>query len=149
MRKLSREPKQLSRGKAFHRRVQAAWAGEISGAPILAEKTVGLVDGPDGTVRRGSGRIDILVSQYDDFVSVIEIKATNWDRIKPANVRRNLASHVRQALSYIDAYVEGEGVNVCAGIIYPSAPRSSSLKSEIETYLNEQGFQVVWFDDQP
>jgi hypothetical protein len=143
------ESEQLSRGKAFHRRVQAAWAGEIAGAPVLAEKIVRLVNAPDGTVRTGKGRIDILVGQVDDFVSVFEIKGSDWDRIKTANVRRNLAAHVRQALSYIDTYVEGEGANVCAAIIYPSAPRSHKLKIAIETYLNAQGFQVVWFDDLP
>jgi len=90
--------------------------------------------------------IDIFVSQVGDFVSLFEIKATDWDRIKPGNVRRNLASHVRQALAYVDTYLVGENTNVVATIIYPPSPRSPELKKIIETYLNERGFQVVWFD---
>jgi hypothetical protein len=35
---------------------------------------------------------------------VFEIKATDWDRIKPENIRWILAAHVRQILSYVDAY---------------------------------------------
>ena len=42
------------------------------------------------------------------FVVVMEIKATDWDNVKPKNVRKNLGSHRRQVWKYIDAYLDGE-----------------------------------------
>jgi hypothetical protein len=40
----------------------------------------------------------------------------------------------------------GDGIDVCAGIIYPTAPKTAGLKARIEEYLNDRGMQVVWYD---
>ena len=96
-------------------------------------------------IRRG--RIDIFVDKIDDFVSVIEIKSTDWDRIKPQNRRKNLGSHCRQILRYVDKYLDDDEISVCAGMIYPQSPRTPGLKAEIEKYLNDQCLQVLWYDD--
>ncbi|MCK5828462.1 hypothetical protein KAH43_08070 [Candidatus Bipolaricaulota bacterium] len=91
--------------------------------------------------------MDVFVDDAGDFVVVVEIKATDWDRILPRNIQRNLGSHRRQVWKYIEKYTDGDRVDVCAGIIYPTTPKTPGLKERIETYLNEYGLQVVWYDD--
>lgn len=141
------EPEILRKGKAFHQRVQAAWAGEIEGAAVRLEHGIKL--GPiSGVLRRlRRGRLDIFIDQVDDFVTVVEIKSTDWDYVVAENRQRLLAAHRRQVLAYVDKYLDTDRVSVCAGVIYPRAPRSPGLKLRVEDYLNEHGLQVVWYDD--
>lgn len=151
-----REPIQLRRGKAFHKRVQDDWSGTVEDRTVRPEYGIQF-DPPDeelaidpltgkrARIRRG--RIDIFIDEISDFVSVVEIKGTDWDRIKPANRRKLLGAHRRQVLKYVDKYLDQGQVNVCAGIIYPRAPRTPGLKDEVETYLNDHALQVVWYDD--
>ena len=90
--------------------------------------------------------MDIFVDEASDFVSIVEIKATHWDRILPRNRQRNLASHRRQVWRYIEKYADVDHTDVCAGIIYPSAPTTPGLKERIEEYLNDYGLQAGWYD---
>lgn len=140
------EPEQLRRGKAFQRVVQRDWLDGAEGSPLV-EHTIRLLAASDRFERRRIGRIDVFVADAGDLAVIVEIKATNWDRIKPRNIQRNLASHRRQVWKYIEKYVDGDGVDVCAGIIYPSEPKSEGLKERVESYLNGHGLQVVWFYD--
>lgn len=142
-----REPRQLQRGKAFHRRVQEDWAGTIEQQPIRIEQVLalGLRPGCPGLQRRG--RMDIFVGQTGDFVTVVEIKATNWERVRKANRRKLLASHCRQVFKYVDTYLDREKVNVCAGIIYPRPPRKRSIRVEVEEFLNANALQLVWYEE--
>ncbi|MEJ0107164.1 MAG: hypothetical protein WDO19_33585 [Bacteroidota bacterium] len=66
----------------------------------------------------------------------MEIKSTNWDKIKKANRKKLLCSHLHQVLKYVDKYLDDDKINVCAGIIYPKAPASIALKNAIEEYMN-------------
>ncbi len=91
--------------------------------------------------------MDIFVDDTGDDVSIIEIKATDWDNILPKNIMKNLGSHRSQIYKYIDKYLEGEGMNVCPGIIYPTAPQIPGLKDRIEKYLNDYGIAVAWYCD--
>ena len=141
------EPEQLRRGKRFHRRVQADWSGTVEDAPVLIEHGIALQFLPRSAKRVRRGRIDVFIDKIEDFVTVVEIKSTDWDKVKPKNRRKVLGSHRRQVWKYVDEFVDREGVSVCAGVIYPSAPKESGLKGEVETYLNDYGLQVVWFDD--
>jgi hypothetical protein len=140
------QPAQLQRGRAFEARVKADWALTAEGN-LENEKTIELLSGltREGLPRRG--RMDIFVNDAGDFVVVVEIKGTDWDHILPKNIQRNLSSHRRQVWKYIDKHLERDRVNVCAGIIYPTAPRMPGLKRRVEEYLNEYGLQVVWYDD--
>jgi hypothetical protein len=142
------EPEVLRRGKVFHRLVQTAWAGEIEGAPVRSEHGIFLLQSistPAGHQRRG--RVDIFIGQLSDFVSVIEIKSTDWDRVASRNRLALLGAHRRQVLKYVDQYLEHDRVNVCAGIIYPKAPTGVGVQSTVERYLNDHGLQVVWWSD--
>jgi len=143
------EPEQLRRGKLFHRRVQAEWTdGPIENSSARKEHRIRLEALTGNGTRIRHGRIDIFIDQIDDFVSVIEIKATNWDAVKPAKRRRLLGSHRRQVLRYVDTYLDRDKISVCAAIIYPQAPVNPELKEEVESYLNAHALQVLWFDDQ-
>jgi hypothetical protein len=140
------EPEILRRGKEFHRRVQAAWSDEIAGGLVSSEHLIHLL-GTAGVRVARRGRIDIFVGQTGDYVTVVEIKGTDWDRIRPPRISQLLQSHRRQIESYIAKYLDGDQVSVCAGIIYPKSPTEFALRVRIESFWNDRGYQVVWYDD--
>jgi hypothetical protein len=134
-----REPSILRRGKQFERIEKKSWRLDAKGGRLIFEKAV---KHPGGR----PGRIDILVDELEGFVSVVEIKATDWDRVKSHRVRLNLRRHARQVWRYIETYVEAD-TDVCAGIIYPKPPKDAALRSLIESFLNEEFIQVVWREE--
>ena len=145
---MGREPPQLSRGKAFHRLIQQEWEQEAQG-DITCERRV---------TKPGDrkGRVDIFVNDSDPGapIAIVEIKATDWDRMKARNVRRNVQRQIRQIWSYIESQIldghfvpEGEGKDVCPGIIFPRRPRDPKRLEQIEELFLAQGIQVVWHDE--
>jgi hypothetical protein len=141
------EPEILRRGKDFHKRVQEDWKNTARGGQVNLEHTILLSLLRNKTKRRKSGRLDILVDEMSDFVSVVEIKATDWDKVKVKNRKKLLGSHRRQVYKYIEEYLDVIKIDVCPGIIYPTAPDTPGLKVMIEEYLNDYGLQAVWYDD--
>lgn len=139
------EPEQLRRGKEFHKTVQSDWQISIKDGILSTEHSTKLASGPMGSKHVKSGRLDMFVDELGDFVSIVEIKSTDWDKIKPTNVRRLLGSHRHQIWKYISKYLDSDKVDVCPGIIYPDSPSSSELRRYIEEYLNSYGIQVVWY----
>ncbi len=88
------QPEQLRRGKEFHDLVQADWlAVTVAGGKTHEEVPVDLNALPMRGNRVRSGRVDIFIDQVDDFVSVVEIKSTDWDAIKSKNIRKLVGSH--------------------------------------------------------
>ena len=142
------EPEQLRRGKDFHRLVQADWSGTVADGNVRPEHNIRMSSLPRRGTRIRRGRIDIFIDQISDFVTVVEIKATDWDAVKTENRRKLLGAHRRQVWRYIEKYLDDDGISVCAGIIYPRSPRSPGLKEEVETYLNDYALQVVWYEDE-
>lgn len=136
-----KEPERLRRGKDFHKKIQNEWLETAQGV-ILPEKTIRRL-----TKRRG--RIDIFVDDdsNEKHVAVIEIKASDWDRMKPKAVRRNALRQVRQIWSYIDAQLELEGKEVSPGIIFPKRPIDPERLKAIEQIFNDWGIQIVWHDE--
>ena len=134
------EPSQLVRGKRFHARIQAEWQADVTDIPLHVEHTMYRKSG-----RRG--RMDVCLDEGSDWVSVIEIKAMDWDRMTPANVRRNVRRQIRQIWSYVETYVDLEGRSVCAGIIFPDRPRDLKRTELIEQMFNHEGIQVVWHSE--
>ncbi len=97
-----REPSILRDGKEFHRLIQREWLAEtIDGIPY-PERTVRRIDGR-------KGRIDILIEEAGDFVSIVEIKCSDWDAMNPENVVRNVRRQIRQIWGYIDAELAFRG----------------------------------------
>ncbi|MCD4652401.1 hypothetical protein K8T06_00520 [bacterium] len=139
------EPKILKAGKLFHKKVQADWKLTAKDGKICPEHTISL--SPKGSRHHKHGRLDIFVDDSGDFVSVIEIKSTDWDAVKPKNRKKLLGSHRRQVWRYIDRFIDIEKVDVCPGIIYKSPPSTPGLREDVEEYHNDWGLQVVWYEE--
>ena len=132
------QPGRLKRGKAFHLGLQADWERSAKGA-ITRELSA---NKPNG--RRG--RIDIHAESTAPLVAVVEIKATDWDRMTIGAVRRNVSRHARQVWDYVESQL-ASAKEVSPGLIYPSLPRSAARRDLIEALLEEHGISVVWDDE--
>lgn len=141
------EPEQLKRGKEFHKRVQSDWVKTNLDGELNLEYTINLWPSTLKVTHIKMGRLDMFLDELSDFVSIVEIKSTNWDKIKTKNITKLLGSHRRQIWKYIMKYIEVDKIHVCPGIIYPNAPKSQKLKEYIEEYLNIYGLQVIWYFD--
>jgi hypothetical protein len=142
------EPECLRRGKEFHKKVQSDWDMNIKDGNLNIEHTINLLSYPSRAKHIKNGRLDLFVDELGEFVSVIEIKSTDWDKIKPSNIHKLLTSHRRQIWNYISEYLDNDKIEVCPGIIYPVAPSSNEHREYIEEYLNSYGIQVVWYYDE-
>jgi len=138
---VNKEPERLRRGKAFHKKIQKEWL-ETAQGKVLPEKTI-------RRLSKRRGRIDIFVDDdsNENHVAVVEIKASDWNRMKHKAVRRNAMRQVRQIWSYIDAQLELEGKEVSPGIIFPARPSDPEKLKVIEHIFNEWGIQIVWHDE--
>ena len=134
------EPEILKRGKQFHKLIQDEWLTTAKGGTPRPERYIKRLHGR-------SGRVDILVEEMGDFVSVVEIKFTDWDKMAEVNVVRNVKRQIRQIWSYIDAELELYQMQVCPGIIFPKLPHESKRLELIESMFNDNGIQVVWHDE--
>jgi hypothetical protein len=140
---MSNEPPQLRRGKRFHKRVQRDWEGKIHESQVRPEHSIRLLPKSYNHDRRG--RIDIFIDQMSDFVTVIEIKSTDWENIRHPG--RRLNSHRRQVMKYVDKYLELDQANVCAGIIYQKPPSDKNLRRLVEEYFSDHCIQLLWYDE--
>ena len=121
------EPRALRRGKAFQKRVQADFFRNSRDGTPRSEAWVSFAHLRSHGVR--GGRADILITELGDFITVLEIKATDWDKIIPGNVTRNLWRHQRQLFRYVDKFLDVDGLDVCLGIIYPRPPRKEFVSA--------------------
>lgn len=64
-------------------------------------------------------QIEIFNEEILDFMSAVEIKGTDWDRIKPVYRTELLGSHCMQIAQYVDRCLEDSGSSVFAGLIFP------------------------------
>jgi hypothetical protein len=92
------------------------------------------------------GRIDIRLFDLEEgFTVVVELKATDWDRMAPHRVRPNALRHTRQIWRYIEA--ELENADVLPALVYPAVPETPGRKGGVESILHERFIQVVWRGD--
>jgi len=136
--KSSKEPKQLRRGKAFHKEIQADWINNAEGQ-VLTEKAI---TKPSGR----KGRVDIFVNTDDKLVAVAEAKASDWDEMTNSAVRRNVRRQIKQVWDYIDSQL-GERKEVSPGIIFPKRPKDKTRMRLIEDMFEEEAIPVVWRDE--
>jgi len=143
----SKEPEQLQRGKEFQRIVQKDYGKNSNGGGVEIEKHVSfeLLE----KVRQKSGRMDIFISDLENgYVTIMEIKATDWDRIKSKNIKRNLYRHSRQLYRYIDKYMDVDELEVCPAMVYPKAPSKEGLRELVEQLaMDNYCFPVYWYDE--
>jgi hypothetical protein len=139
------EPEQLKRGKKFQKVVQRDFQQHTKNGEVQSERAVSFER--LSQIRQKSGRMDILITELGDFVTILEIKATNWDKIKPKNIKKNLCRHKKQLFNYVDKYLNVDKLHVCIGIIYPEPPRKKGLREDIEEYLEEYGVPAYWYSE--
>jgi len=141
------EPEQLRRGKEFQKIVQSDFSTNSKGGILTIEQHISF-DGLKET-KQTRGRMDIFIHEdTEDFVTIIEIKATDWDRIKEKNITRNLYRHSKQLFKYIDKYLEIDDKSVCHAVIYPAPPLKEDLRELIEKRAIENySFPVYWYTE--
>ena len=134
---MSSEPEQLRRGKKFHKQIQDDWEQHADGQ-VSREKRITKTSG-----RRG--RIDIHAKADDDSVAVVEIKASDWDKMTLQALRRNVRRQIKQIWGYIEA--ELQNADVSPGVIFPQRPKDRERTKLIEEIFEEDGIPVVWNDE--
>lgn len=145
--KKSCEPLQLKRGKEFQRKVQEDYKNSGDEKSTFIEKYISF-DKME-SIKQKSGRMDIFVYESgDDYVTIMELKATDWDKIKEKNLKRNLYRHSTQLYRYIDKFMEIDGKNVCLAMIYPEPPQKPGLRDFIEKYaMDKYSFPIYWYSE--
>lgn len=142
------EPQQLKRGRLFQDEVQANFMKYTKGGGMEREIEVVYKDKPKR--KKGAyGRMDMFLDDSDnDYVVIYEIKATDWDQIKPKNRVRNLYRHGRQLHKYIDKYLHDHDVNVVHGVIYPKPPKTPGLREFLEDLaMTRYAFPMYWYSE--
>ena len=132
------EPRQLRRGKEFHKKIQKEWHKDAEG-DIKTEKSM-------IKPSKRKGRMDIFVKDDESLVAVAEIKTSNWDAIAASAVRKNVRHQASQIWDYVESQLE-LGKDVSPGVIFPKRPKDSNRVSLIEELFNKSGIQVVWEDE--
>jgi len=141
------EPQALHRGKEFQKIVQSDFNQNNKSGILCIEKHVSFEK--MNSIRQKQGRMDLFVyDDADNYVSIFEIKATNWDKIIDANIKRNLYRHSKQLFNYIDKFMKIDSKDVCHGVIYPFSPKKKGLKEKIEKWAMElYCFPVYWYNE--
>ncbi len=130
----------MRRGKQFHKLIQREWLTTTKDGRPRPERFI-------KRLNSRNGRVDILVEELGEFVSIVEIKCTNWDKMRNKNVIRNMRRQIRQIWNYVDAELEIYGKQVCPGIIFPKLPRDPKRCEQIEAMFNKSGIQVIWHNE--
>jgi len=90
--------------------------------------------------------MDVFVEAGDGLVAVAEAKASDWDAISDAAVRRNVRRQARQVWDYVESQLE-QGRDVSPGIIFPKRPKQPERVELMEALFEEEGIAVVWEDE--
>jgi hypothetical protein len=131
----NKEPKQLRKGKDFHKKIQKEWRKNPKrGVDIEKPMTK-----PSGR----KGRMDVFVKSDESLVAIAEIKFSDWYGMTPTAVRKNVMRQVNQVWDYIESQLE-LGKDVSPFVIFPKRPKNPDLMNIIEELFDEKGIQVVW-----
>jgi len=129
--------RRMSRGRKFEKWEKAHYLDGVKETPLFETPA---------NWKGKRGRVDIRIDiPENNQVVVIEIKASDWDKMKPHRVRPNALRHVRQVWRYIEAYVSPR--EVIPALVYPSTPKTPGRKEEIEAILDEHSIAAVWRDE--
>ena len=125
--------KRASRGRRFESWELSKWADPEHTA-VEAEAA--------SSWKGKRGRADLrLIDTEEGHTILVEIKATDWDKMAAHRVRPNALRHARQIWRYINAELADRPV--LPALVYPSEPEMPSRKEEIERMLHERLIQVV------
>lgn len=129
--------KRIRKGRKFEKWERSYWNSKLNSAAEFEAST---------DWQGKHGRVDIRLGlDKDGQVVIVEIKATDWDKIKEDRVRQNAMRHAHQIWRYIDAHLNPS--DVVPAIVYPAPPKTPARKEQVEEILNERGIQVVWREE--
>ena len=127
----------VQRGRKFEEWERSQWNSKLNSRAVFEAPA---------SWKGKRGRIDIKLHLEDDGnVVIVEIKATDWDKIRADRVRITALRHARQMWRYIDANLSP--LDVTPAIVYPPSPKTPGRRELLETILNERGIQVVWREE--
>ena len=92
------------------------------------------------------GRMDVFIKTEETYVSIVEMKNSDWDAMTMKNLHRNVRRQIRQIWSYIDPELE-QNREVSPGIIFSNRPKKISRLNLIEQLFEEECITVVWDDE--
>lgn len=126
----------IQRGRVFENDERSQWKKDVASAQFEVS-----------TQWQGKrGREDIrLIDEENGFTVVVEIKASNWDAMKPHRIRPNALRHANQLWRYIEAELHPQ--DVIPAVVYPAVPLTPGRKEEIEAIFDAHLIQVVWRND--
>src|SRR5919108_1936015 len=110
--------KRVQRGRKFEEWERSQWNSQLNSAAEFEAST---------SWKGKRGRVDIKLRVEDDGnIVIVEIKATDWDKIKDERVRPTALRHASQIWRYIEAHLTP--LDVTPAIVYPSPPQKPGRK---------------------
>jgi len=146
--KITDELKELIRGKIFHKKIQRDWLKNAQGK-VKTERTI-------LKKNQRKGRVDVFVDDDDPegIAAIVEIKASEWEKMTESAIRRNIRRQIKQIWDYIESQIldgkylpTGVRKDISPGIIFPSRPKNENLLKLIEESFKDEGIAVVWEDE--
>ncbi len=110
-------------------------------------------NGPGGSPGPARGRVNLafVTDDRERMLVIIEIKATDWDKLRVGRVKRNIQRHIRQLLAYLDTAISeleaGQWEGVAGALLYPSRPASPETLPCIQAAADKQAVMVTWYDE--
>ena len=93
------------------------------------------------------GRVDIWLDAEKNFAVVVEVKSTDWDRVR----RRRVREYVRRHGLQLHEYLAGTDLlerDVSMHMVYPRAPVDAALRELVENGMLSMGIVVLWWANQ-
>ena len=129
--------KRVKSGRKFEEWERSHWNGGINSAAEFEAPT---------QWKGKRGRVDIRLNlEEDGHIVIVEIKATNWDKLKEHRVRPTALRHASQIWRYIEDHLSP--LDVTPAIVYPPQPTIPGRKEQVQEIMDERGIQVVWREE--
>jgi hypothetical protein len=138
-------------GDAFEKEQVKRFEDELVPQGLLGDKEDRAQAKATGASRRGgTGRMDYFARQDDEVSGLLfEMKNSNFDRMKPENVRANVLGHARQLHRYLSSSEVGDAATEFAMMfaVYNERPNDPAVLNVVESALAERGITPVWAED--
>lgn len=131
---------QIRRGRLFEEKERRGWNPEQSGNPDCTAFEV------PSRLGRKRGRIDVRL-KWNDLVVLLELKSTDWNRLKPYRVRPTALRHIAQLYRYVDGELANGQTGIFHGIVYENRPHLGTRRQQLTHIFNESGVQLVFRDE--
>lgn len=130
----------IRRGRLFEQKERREWTPEKSGRPSRTAFEAASLFGH----RRG--RIDIRL-EWEDLIVLLELKSTDWNRLRPHRIRTTALRHIAQLYRYVDGELKKGNAGICHGIVYERRPRLAARRQQLAEIFDERCVQLVFRDE--